>query len=237
MMRNGALYSKNQKRGSLVVVAIALLGLCLAGCGRSAAAAEPSGAANVPELAGHFVDRRDVPAAQRPPAPFRAPLFHQPDAKPILPSRLLIPAIAADMPVVELGWSSRTTESGAFLTEWDTASYVAGWHKNSSLPGQSGNIVLSGHNNIQGAVFRELDRLQRGDTLQLLAGKRQYTYVVDEILIVPEETATEQQRRENAHYIQPTPDSRLTLISCWPRNANSHRIIVIALPARQAQGR
>jgi sortase A len=233
MMRGRALYSKNQKKGSLV--AVALLGLSLAGCGRSAAAAELPGAAKAPEL--HFVDRRDVPSAQRPPAPFRAPLLHQPDAKPILPSRLLIPAIAADMPVVELGWSSRATESGTFLAEWDTASYAAGWHKNSALPGQPGNIVLSGHNNIQGAVFRELDRLQRGDTVELLAGRRQYTYVVDEILIVPEETATEQQRRENAHYIQSTPDSRLTLVSCWPRNANSHRIIVIALPARQAQSR
>jgi sortase A len=48
---------------------------------------------------------------------------------------------------------------------------------------------------------------------------------------VPEKYVSEQQRRGNARYIQPTPDDRLTLVSCWPRNDNTHRIIVIARPA------
>jgi sortase A len=68
----------------------------------------------------------------------------------------------------------------------------------------------------------------------LYAGGRIYLYRVDEVLIVPEKYVSEQRRRENARYIQPTPDDRLTLVSCWPRNDNTHRIIVIARPANLA---
>lgn len=208
--------------------------LVLAGCGRSAAAQEK--AASV-EVAANFVDMSDIAAASRPVAPFKAPVFHQPDAKPVLPSRLVIPAIKADMPVVELGWSTKKDASGAIFSEWDVAEFAAGWHKNSSLPGESGNIVFSGHNNIKGAVFRELDQLKRGDRLQLVAGGRDYTYIVDEVLIVPEKHASEEQQRENASYIKPTTDDRVTLVSCWPRNDNTHRIIVIAKPATLARSK
>ncbi len=51
------------------------------------------------------------------------------------------------------------------------------------------------------------------------------------MIIVPEKHATLEQRKENAKYIEPTADHQLTLVSCWPRNDNSHRIIVIAKPA------
>ncbi|MFN3334604.1 MAG: sortase, partial [Caldilinea sp.] len=126
--------------------------LSLAGCGRSASAQEK--ALPVEEIAS-YVDRTDVADSSRPVAPLKAPVFHQPNAKPVLPSRLVIPAIKADMPVVELGWSTKKDSGGAIFSEWDVAEFAAGWHKNSSLPGESGNVVLSGHNNIKGAVFRE----------------------------------------------------------------------------------
>lgn len=171
-----------------------------------------------------------VVASSRPAAPITAPVFHQPDAKPVLPNRLVIPVIKADMPVVELGWSTKKDASGAIFSEWDVADFAAGWHKNSALPGEQGNIVLSGHNNIKGAVFRQLDQLKRGDDIQLLSGKREFSFIVDEVLIVPEKYASDEQRRENASYIRETTDDRLTLVSCWPRNDNTHRIIVIARP-------
>lgn len=203
----------------------------LSGCGSSASAAEVTPTA---EHQLHFTDMSHIAASERPAVPFKAPIFHQPNARPVLPSRLVIPAIKADMQVVELGWSKKKDASGAIFSEWDVAEYAAGWHKNSALPGEPGNIVLSGHNNIKGAVFRELDQLKRGDEIQLYAGSRIYLYRVDEVLIVPEKYVSEQQRRENARYIQPTPDDRLTLVSCWPRNDNTHRIIVIARPANRA---
>ncbi len=171
--------------------------------------------------------RPDVP---HPDVPHKAPLFHQPDAQKVLPSRLVIPAIKVDTPVVELGWKTNKTASGSVLSEWDVANYAAGWHKNSALPNETGNVVMSGHNNILGSVFRELDQLKRGDTVELFAGGSEYIYAVDEVLILPEKNATEKQRKANVSYIQETPDDRLTLVSCWPRDDNTHRIVVIAKP-------
>lgn len=215
---------------SLISLVLLLAVLMLAGCGRAASASEAA-----PVERGGFVDMSTVAASARPTAPIGAPVFHQPDAKPVLPSRLIIPAIKADIAVVELGWSTKKDASGAIFSEWDVADFAAGWHKNSALPGAQGNIVLSGHNNIKGAVFRQLDQLKRGDDIQLISGKREFTYIVDEVIIVPEKYASDEQRRKNASYIQQTPDDRLTLVSCWPRNDNTHRIIVIARPEALAR--
>ena len=242
---------------SILLMAAVLLG----GCGDSASAAEkeaaPAAAAPAVQeaapVAAQPIAAQPVAAAAPvvlPPAqensstnaattaladlpalPRKAPVFHQPDAKRILPSRLEIPAIHVDTPVVELGWTTSKTASGTIFSEWDVAEYAAGWHKNSAVPGEAGNIVMSGHNNILGSVFRELDQLKRGDEMTIYAGGVQYTYVVDEVLILPEKHASAQQRQANVKYIEETPDARLTLVSCWPRDDNTHRIVVIAKPA------
>ena len=215
------------------------LSLLFAGCGGDASAADKaSSAAALPvaEAAPVVVPPAADTGADlsvsglRPALPHKAPLFHNADAKRVLPSRLVIPAIKVDTPVVELGWKTSKTASGSIFSEWDVAEYAAGWHKNSSVPGETGNIVMSGHNNILGSVFRELDQLKRGDTLEVFAGGSEYAYTVDEVLILPEKHASDQQRKANAKYIQETTDNRLTLVSCWPRDDNTHRIVVIAKP-------
>jgi len=38
-------------------------------------------------------------------------------------------------------------------------------------------------------------------------------------------------RRQNARWIAPTTDERLTLVTCWPYTGNSHRLIIVAKPA------
>lgn len=238
-----------------VLMAAVLLG----GCGDSASAAEnenrPVEAATAVQPAAEAApvaaaapvvlppaqaaDNERVAASgtgSRPALPRTAPVFHQPDAKRILPSRLAIPAIKVDTPVVELGWTTNKTASGAIFSEWDVAEYAAGWHKNSSVPGENGNIVMSGHNNILGSIFRELDQLKRGDELSVYSGGSQFTYVVDEVLILPEKHASDKQRKTNVKYIQETSDDRLTLVSCWPRDDNTHRIVVIAKPLALTTG-
>jgi sortase A len=166
----------------------------------------------------------------RPDLPRKAPVFHQSGAERILPSRLVIPSISVDTPVVELGWNTTKTASGTIFSEWDVAEYAAGWHKNSAVPGEGGNVVMSGHNNILGSVFRELDQLKRGDTLEVFSGGEEYIYTVEEVLILPEKHASDKQRKANVQYIQKTADDRLTLVSCWPRDDNTHRIVVVAKP-------
>lgn len=164
------------------------------------------------------------------PAAAAVPAAQVADLAPALPDRLQIPSIDVDIPVVELGWSRATNREGQIFSEWDVAEYAAGWHKNSVLPGQPGNVVMSGHNNILGAVFRELDRLRKDDDIYVWVGDVRHHYTVSQVVVVPESKATYEQRVENAVWIGPFDDDRLTLVSCWPRNNNTHRIIVVAKP-------
>ena len=105
-----------------------------------------------------------------------------------------------------------------------------GWHKNSQLPGQGGNIVLAGHNNIYGEVFKRLEELESGDLITVYADGHRYDYAVESTVIVKEEGATPEEKAANVRWIGSYPDERLTLVACYPYTGNSHRILIIARP-------
>ncbi len=90
--------------------------------------------------------------------------------------------------------------------------------------------MLDGHHNVKGEVFRDLWTLQAGDEIILWAGEQARRYRVAEAVILPERDQPLEVRLANARYIQPTSDERLTLITCWPDDDNSHRAVVVALP-------
>jgi len=185
--------------------------------------------------------RSEAASAAAPPLPTAAAVVVHPPATPTgalrkapakvsLPDRLVIPSIKLDTSVVELGWSKKQDGSGYVFSEWDVAQFAAGWHKNSAKFGEAGNMVMSGHNNIYGAVFRELDQLRRGDEITVWAEDEVQAYIVHDVLILPDKTVSLEQRKENAQWIGQFDDDRLTLVSCWPRDDNTHRIIVVAYP-------
>ncbi len=148
------------------------------------------------------------------------------DPRPNLPHRVVriaAPAIKLDTSVYEV-----YVKNGA----WEVAEYAAGHHYNSLNPGEGGNIVISGHNNWKGEVFRYLEFLKPGDEIDLwtLEGK-QYKYVVQEIRKLKEAGVSYQQRLKNAQVMNPTPYEQITLITCWPYTTYTHRLVVIARPA------
>jgi LPXTG-site transpeptidase (sortase) family protein len=152
------------------------------------------------------------------------------------PERVVIPSIGVDTTVVDLGWSEATDPTGRILNDWDVAAYAAGWHVNSNKLGEGGNVVMSGHNNILGAVFRELDQLDAGDVATVWSGDRRYDYEIKAVFIVPERDASNEQRLENAKWIGEFNDDRLTLVTCWPRDDNSHRVIAVGQLVDEAAG-
>lgn len=204
------------------LIFLLFMALAISGCSQPAAAEDAAAVTNADDI---------VVTDARPDAPAMAPVLHKVTGGRSLPDRLAIPAINVDTPVVELGWKVNTSASGSILSEWDVAEYAAGWHKNSAVPGEAENVVMSAHNNILGSVFRELDQLKRGDVIYVYAGGTKYAYDVDEVLILPEKYASAKQRKSNVRFIQETGTERLTLVSCWPRDDNTHRIVVIANPA------
>lgn len=145
------------------------------------------------------------------------------------PTRIVAPSIGLDAKVVEVSWESAERD-GRKVSVWEVADYVAGWHKGSAYPGNTDNIVISGHHNIKGEVFRYVVDLKAGDEIYVFVGDVVYTYLVESNLILPDKNVSIEQRRENAKWIAPTNDERLTLVTCWPYTNNTHRVVVVAKP-------
>lgn len=166
-------------------------------------------------------------SAPPPPAPAdSAPA--QPASSP--PTRIEAPSIGLDIPVTEMGWQA-VNVGGVAATGWLVPEYAAGFHKGTAYPGHPGNTVVSGHNNVGGEVFRYLSDLNIGDEVRLYVATTPYRYRVAQKEIVVEDGASLEQRRQNARWIAPTDDERLTLVTCYPYPRSTHRLIVIARPA------
>jgi LPXTG-site transpeptidase (sortase) family protein len=155
----------------------------------------------------------------------------QPAAPDGSPTRIVAPTIGLDSRVVPTGWHETQTADGSVSSDWDVPAYAAGWLISSVRPADQGNVVLSGHHNIYGKVFRYVVNLNVGDPITLYAGNQAYQYQVTDKFILPDKYVPDAQRVQNARWIGSFSDSRLTLVTCWPYTNNTHRVIVIAHPA------
>ncbi|MHB1295655.1 MAG: sortase [Anaerolineae bacterium] len=179
----------------------------------------------------------EPPAATATPAPAEPTVIPTPEAGPAEripaanpPTRIVAEAVGLDVSVVPIGWRT-ITENEKTRTVWNVAEYAAGWHMNSKLPGEQGNMVIAGHSDTRGEAFKPVLELEVGDLITVDADGRTYTYTVEERLVVQEKGASLEVKAENARYIGPFPDERLTLITCYPYKSNTHRLIIIARPA------
>jgi sortase A len=174
---------------------------------------------------------RGVAAITYDTVPLPADMANGGPPRPVAPqiTRMVADAINLDAPVVEEGWKV-IERDGLPRRVWSIPPYAAGWHKDSKLPGQGGNVVLSGYHNTQGQVFRYIVDLKQGDRITLYSGDRPYQYEVVEKLILKEKGESEAVRRQNARWIGPIAEERLTLVTGWPHNANTHRVVVVARP-------
>jgi LPXTG-site transpeptidase (sortase) family protein len=176
-----------------------------------------------------FEDSLDLPTPQ---ALAAGPeTLASPSPPPTLaPQHIEIPSVKIDTDIVEVGWESRIINGEHTGNVWKTADYAAGLHAGSAGLDQPGNTVISGHNNIAGSVFAELHAVEKGDLVFLGAGETRRVYKVDSKFVLWEEGASDERRRVNAKWIEPTPDERVTLVSCYPPWGNTHRVIVVARP-------
>ena len=154
-------------------------------------------------------------------------------ARPIAyspPSRIRIPRINVDADVVEVGLDTTVGDDGQLVTTWGVADFAAGFHRGSAYPGHPGNTVIAAHNNIRGRIFRHLLDLLPGDDIYLYADEQEFHYIVSQVLLIKEKDMPEQIIVQNAEWIQPTSDERLTLVSCWPFIKPDHRVVAVAFP-------
>ncbi|MGB8215301.1 MAG: class D sortase [Anaerolineales bacterium] len=129
-----------------------------------------------------------------------------PTPGPTQAMRIQIQAINVDAPVVQ-------------GDSWDQLKKGVGQHVGSADPGQTGNVVLSAHDDVFGEIFRNLDRLQPGDQILIFTAQQQYVYIV---------TGTQIVAPTQVEVMNPTSDATTTLISCYPYMVDTKRIVVFA---------
>ena len=150
-------------------------------------------------------------------------------APPGAMGRILIPSLGIESPVVEVSWRV-TAIQGQAIGVWETVTGAAAHHRGTAPFGGQGNCVISGHSRAgDGGVFQGLWELKPGHAIWVVtAPGERHQYVVESCSRIPELSASLDQRRANAACMAPSEDARLTLITCWPDWAYTHRVVVVA---------
>lgn len=128
-----------------------------------------------------------------------------PTPGPRSPTRLVISALGVDWPIVP-------------GDGWDELKQGIGHRIGTANPGERGNLVLSGHNDVYGEPLRDLEKLEMGKEVTVYAGSTAYRYVVKSKRVV---APTD---------LSPLNASRnpiVTLITCTPYRVDTHRLIVV----------
>lgn len=123
----------------------------------------------------------------------------------ISPSRLRIPAINVDAPVIATG----ILDNGEMDVPNDFVS--TGWFENGYVPGEPGNSVIAGHVDSKDgpAVFYDIGKLEIGDEVLVTSDEGQdLTFVVERVEIYPVDDSP---LREIFGF---SNGSRLNLITC-----------------------
>ena len=147
-----------------------------------------------------------------------------------LDDRLIIPRIDQNIPIVRVSSENLIARDwGALENEIQDALHDGVIHyPGTSLPGDSGNVVITGHSsyfpwdsgNFKD-VFALLNDVIEGDNVVIYYNQKKYVYeVTDKKIVLPDDISV----------LKKTPSDQLTLITCYPIGTNLKRLIVTAKP-------
>ena len=121
---------------------------------------------------------------------------------------LIIPSINVNLPIFD-GVTNLNLQKG--IAHLDNTSYPTGE--------KSTHCVLAGHSRLSRAkILDDLDKVQIGDYFQIDYLNTTHNYVVVDIQIVLPEEAESLRIKQD--------DTLVTLVTCTPKNINSHRLLV-----------
>ncbi len=157
---------------------------------------------------------QELPGSSFPPAPAPPALGVQlqavaaipvPTPGPRSPTRIVIPGINIDWPVVE-------------GDSWEELKQGIGHRVGSANPGERGNLVLAGHDDVYGEPFRDLEKLAAGSEVLVYAGGTSFRYVIKaKRVVAPNDLSV----------LSPSKDPIITLITCTPYRIDTSRLILI----------
>ena len=167
-----------------------------------------------------------LPSGHTPPSAAGGPQFNEAEIpehlRPLVQSIANLPvptqspqqAIGIEIPAIGVPYTAVVQGDS-----WDQLKKGVGQHVGSANPGENGNVVLSGHDDIYGEVFKRLDELRPGDQVVLWTPQQRYIYLVENTLIVAP---------TQVDVMNSTGDPTVTLISCYPYMVDNKRIVVFA---------
>jgi sortase A len=121
---------------------------------------------------------------------------------------IVIPRIDLDMVVVQ-------------GTDYESLKEGPGHYVDTADPWDNeGRVGIAGHRTTYLHPFFNLDKVEPGDTIDLLTRYGRYRYRVKANFVLPEATA--------GKVLEQTPDPTLVLTTCNPKYASSQRLIVTA---------
>jgi LPXTG-site transpeptidase (sortase) family protein len=145
-------------------------------------------------------------------------------------NRVIVPRIDQNIPIVRISSDSLIRRDWQALENemQDALKDGVVHYPGTSLPGETGNIVITGHSSYfpwdAGRfkdVFALLEDVVEGDKVVVYHEQDKYIYEVYDIKIV---------LPEDIEVLKQTPEDKLTLITCWPVGTNLKRLIVTAKP-------
>lgn len=145
-------------------------------------------------------------------------------------NRIIVPRIDQNIPIVRISSDSLIRRDWKALEDemQDALKDGVVHYPGTSLPGGTGNIVITGHSSYfpwdPGRfkdVFALLADVVEGDKVVVYHEQDKYVYEVYDIKIV---------LPEDIEVLKQTPENKLTLITCWPVGTNLKRLIVTAKP-------
>lgn len=101
--------------------------------------------------------------------------------------------------------SSINLEAPIILGE-ENLDYVVAKYRNSPSFGESGNVILAGHNNMKGSIFRSLHKLKIGTIVEIQSNNKVYKYKITEREIV--------ELNNSSLLSQDLSKNEITLITC-----------------------
>ncbi|MEU5297330.1 class E sortase [Streptomyces umbrinus] len=133
---------------------------------------------------------------------------------------LTIPRLGLRVPVAEGISKANVLNKG----------YV-GHYPGTAQPGRDGNFALAGHRNTHGEPFRYINRLRRGDRIEVETPAAVYTYVVDRTLAQTSAGDGGVIREVPRSEVRPSygytdPGYYLTLTTCTPEYTSKYRLVV-----------
>lgn len=129
-------------------------------------------------------------------------------------ARIEIPKLGLEWVVVE-GVSVEALKKGP------------GHYPGTAYPGETGNVVISGHRTTYGAPFFRLDEVRGGDVIRLSTPAKVFFYEVTETKVV---------KPTDVSVVVASDEARLTLTTCTPRFSAAKRLIVVARLIEDAAG-